>query len=299
MARYLRDLSEGAGGIAATIRDLYYKLLEELIDYKDRLIEEGCDSEARVVDSLRKNLSEAVENGLDFSQEMLTGMLSVFEDGVTESEYELLEWVNKVLHGFNNVEIQANSSFTELWAMFREALIAMDEDAYVILQSIMDNINQITIQAMHMRETIRDANGEVTGVQHTNNGLVTRTDTSFSEGGVVDYTGPAAVHGSKSNPEIVFNADAAAKLYNYVVNTPDLLKSAFANIAADSSMLKGVSQINNAPNIGDININITGNADADTVLKFKQLAGQLRDEVVKSLNESMNRRGIIRSPRTI
>ncbi len=45
----------------------------------------------------------------------------------------------------------------------------------------------------------------------------------FKEGGIVDYTGDAAVHGSKAKPEVVFNSTDAKKLYDLVHNTDSLI----------------------------------------------------------------------------
>lgn len=46
----------------------------------------------------------------------------------------------------------------------------------------------------------------------------------YSNGGVVDYTGLAMLHGGSGYEEVVFNSGDAAKLFNYVQNTPDLVK---------------------------------------------------------------------------
>ena len=45
----------------------------------------------------------------------------------------------------------------------------------------------------------------------------------FAQGGVVDYTGIAMVHGTKQKSETVFNANDSAKLYEMVHNTPNLM----------------------------------------------------------------------------
>ena len=47
----------------------------------------------------------------------------------------------------------------------------------------------------------------------------------YAQGGVVDYTGIAMVHGRKNAPETVFNANDSAKLYELVHNTPNLMAS--------------------------------------------------------------------------
>lgn len=269
--------------------------MEKLFVYRDELAKVGADATAKMVNDIAVGMSRAMINGIEFSEDMLN-TLGKFID---EENIACLNSVNQIIGYLTDLKISGSNEFDQLWQEFRAAMIQMDKDSFEVLQGVLNNINTVTQAAMVMKETIKNEDGDVTGVQWTNNGIATRTDTAFSEGGVVDYTGPAKVHGSHANPEIVFNAEQAAKLYNYVVNTPDLLKSAFAGITADSSMLKGASQVNNAPSIGDININISGNADADTVNSFRKIAGQIREEVVRSLNESMSRRGITRSPRMV
>lgn len=297
LAKYLYELAEAAGFVGGAIgeveeemADVTQTILDELAAYRDKLAEEGDMIMSKMIDDLHQNMTNAVANGMEFSEEMLNNMRKAIESG----DLDCLNAVRRMLGYYNELTTKGTTNFSEMQQFFRIAMKQMDEDAFIILQGIMNNIDLVRQATANMQSEMRrtpSSGGAIDPKRWEN--------VSFAAGGVIDYTGPAAVHGSKSNPEVVFNADAAAKLYNYVVNTPDLLKSAFAGITADSSMLKGASQINNSPRIGDININISGNADADTVLKFKQLAGQLRDEVVKSLNDSMNRRGIMRSPRVI
>jgi hypothetical protein len=43
---------------------------------------------------------------------------------------------------------------------------------------------------------------------------------SYSEGGVIDYSGIAQVHGSSNSPEVMFNSSQASKLYEIVKNLP-------------------------------------------------------------------------------
>ena len=52
----------------------------------------------------------------------------------------------------------------------------------------------------------------------------------YAEGGVAKHTGLAYMDGTPANPEIVFNSNDAAKLYNLVHNTPDLVSKMFKSI---------------------------------------------------------------------
>ena len=268
-------------------------LLDELAAYRDRFVAEGDILMSSMIDDLIQGMETALNSGFEFSSEIIDAMRTAIETG----DLDFLNAVRNMIGYYNTFAETGIVDINEMSKCFTQALSLLNDNQQMVLQSMYDNILTVLGAASEMQKVVANAQFNAKGPNGSS--LIGTEITPYSEGGVVDYTGPAAVHGSKSHPEVVFNADAAAKLYNYVVNTPDLLKSAFAGITADSSMLKGASQINNAPSIGDININISGNADADTVLKFKQLAGQLRDEVVKSLNDSMNRRGIMRSPRVI
>lgn len=78
----------------------------------------------------------------------------------------------------------------------------------------------------------------------------------FANGGTIDYTGLAMVHGSKSNSETAFNATDSKKLYDMVHNTPNLI----ASIVKQSGQLGGFNPSNitnrNSTNNSSINVNI-------------------------------------------
>jgi chromosome segregation ATPase len=58
---------------------------------------------------------------------------------------------------------------------------------------------------------------------------------SHANGGVVNYTGVAMLHGSQQHPETIFNAKDSAKLYDMVHNTPNLM----ANMLSQAHKLSG------------------------------------------------------------
>lgn len=53
---------------------------------------------------------------------------------------------------------------------------------------------------------------------------------SFSTGGVVNFTGPAHLDGTQTDPEVVFNSADAAKLYHLVHTTPNLVDKLIGNV---------------------------------------------------------------------
>ena len=55
---------------------------------------------------------------------------------------------------------------------------------------------------------------------------------SFSTGGVVNFTGPAHLDGTQTDPEVVFNSADAAKLYHLVHTTPNLVDKLMGDVQA-------------------------------------------------------------------
>lgn len=65
----------------------------------------------------------------------------------------------------------------------------------------------------------------------------------FSQGGVIDYTGVAMVHGRKNAPETVFNANDSAKLYELVHNTPNLMANMLNQVKGAIGKTGNVSNV--------------------------------------------------------
>ena len=63
----------------------------------------------------------------------------------------------------------------------------------------------------------------------------------YSSGGVADYTGLAMLHGRKNAPELIFNANDSAKLYEMIHNTPNLM----ADMLTQANKLAGFKIANN------------------------------------------------------
>lgn len=105
----------------------------------------------------------------------------------------------------------------------------------------------------------------------------------YSQGGVVDYTGVAMLHGRKNAPEIIFNAKDSAKLYDLVHNTPNLM----ANVAAEAQKIFKLSLGNNSNTnnssvaIGAINVYANNPSELTRNLD-KQLDQYFRTKLTQS-----------------
>ena len=63
-------------------------------------------------------------------------------------------------------------------------------------------------------------------------GAKIRRGSSFATGGVVNFTGPAHLDGTQTDPEVIFNSADAAKLYHLVHTTPNLVDKLIGNVQA-------------------------------------------------------------------
>lgn len=256
---------------------------EEFIKIISDALDKGDDEIIRYFSNLGKSMAEAEADGKEFSKQM-----SVHIADIAKQLWEMRGSMS-------------DEAFSRMWQNFCNDVAIADNALYVHGQNMVNNYAAIANAAQAtatIMSQITTANGQTQTSMSAKKAIGNAPLHQYAHGGVVDYTGPAQVHGSKANPEVVFNADAAAKLYEYVVSTPNLLKAAFEG-AVGSVSVRNVGQPSTSASVGDIILNISGNADGTTVAELKKVASELKEEVVKSLNESMSRRGIMRSPRTI
>ena len=256
---------------------------EEFIKIISDALDKGDDEIIRYFSNLGKSMAEAEADGKEFSKQM-----SVHIADIAKQLWEMRGSMS-------------DEAFSRMWQNFCNDVAIADNALYVHGQNMVNNYAAIANAAQAtatIMSQITTANGQTQTSMSAKKAIGNAPLHQYAHGGVVDYTGPAQVHGSKANPEVVFNADAAAKLYEYVVSTPNLLKAAFEG-AVGSVSVRNVGQPSTSASVGDIILNISGNADGTTVAELKKVASELKEEVIKSLNESMSRRGIMRSPRTI
>lgn len=105
---------------------------------------------------------------------------------------------------------------------------------------------------------------------------------SFRDGGIIDYTGLANVHGSKSNPEYVFNTPQFKALGQVIAN-------AISIPAFYGRPLARSYDPQPAFNIGTL-VNIEGNATKETAQEVR-IAGE---EVLSKLIKTLNKQGVRR-----
>ena len=115
----------------------------------------------------------------------------------------------------------------------------------------------------------------------------------FSQGGLVDYTGLAMVHGSQSKPEAFLNASQTAQIKEALEAThgkENLLKGLHSTVDKLHSLIHNINTINNSKNY-DINI-----APGAVVINVDELANSYDVEELSA--DIMNRMAAIASKAT-
>lgn len=302
LTKLAHDTKDAASGIGAAftdaaqiakaaLDDLIAKLREAAANFE----EEGNTVGAKMLNSIARYLEQVKDLGIEMSAETSAKLYELLLncDDVTRN------MIMNLISRFIDMKRSGVAEFDELWGAFVRDVSEADTSLFNGGKNMLSNLQTLWESLMQVKQEAQQV-GMHGGYDHPTWRTVSdKIIQPYAEGGVIDYTGPAMVHGKLNAPEVVFNAQAASKLFNYVTQTPNLIAAA---LAQGSGMLKGYGSASTSlagGDMGDININIAGNADASTVNELKRVAAGIKDDVIKTLNDSLRRRGITRSPRTV
>lgn len=303
LTRLAHDTKDAASGIGAAftdaaqiakaaLDDLIAKLREAAANFE----EEGNTVGAKMLNSIARYLEQVKDLGIEMSAETSAKLYELLLNCDDATRNMIMNLISR----FIDMKRSGVAEFDELWGAFVRDVSEADTSLFNGGSNMLANLQELWKALMQVRTEAENVGRMATDMRYTGkSGKAYETLTPYANGGVVDYTGPAMVHGKASSPEVVFNAQAASKLFNYVTQTPNLIAAA---LAQGSGMLKGYGSASTSlagGDMGDININIAGNADASTVNELKRVAAGIKDDVIKTLNDSLRRRGITRSPRTV
>lgn len=108
----------------------------------------------------------------------------------------------------------------------------------------------------------------------------------YSDGGVIDFTGIAPVHGGVNNAETVFNAGQSKELYEFVKNQIPRINSSFNQQKMANSVMNG--QLERFGFRFDKLINVEGNVDKSVMPRLEETA----KGTLNMLKREFNKRGI-------
>lgn len=299
LTRLAHDAQDATGGVGAAVKTVVTSIDDLIVKLR-----EAADVAALAGDTIGEKMLDSIANALERMKELGVEM----SEETSQKLYDLLSnsdnvtknMIMNMLSRFSEMKKNGVAEFDELWGRFIQDVTSADTSLFNGGSNMLANLQELWKALMQVRAEAENVGRMATDIRYTGkSGKAYETLKPYANGGVVDYTGPAMVHGKASSPEVVFNAQAASKLFNYVTQTPNLIAAA---LAQGSGMLKGYGSASTSlagGDMGDININIAGNADASTVNELKRVAAGIKDDVIKTLNDSLRRRGITRSPRTV
>ncbi len=92
------------------------------------------------------------------------------------------------------------------------------------------------------------------------------TDTTgFKDGGTIDFTGYAAVHGTPSEPETVLNNEQGKGLHKFLTDIPSLTKNIMSQVYNNLSSLSIPSLQKLQPSVGDVSNKYEINFNIDKI----------------------------------
>jgi hypothetical protein len=121
-------------------------------------------------------------------------------------------------------------------------------------------------------DKLNEAKKAIAGMSNLN--LSVGVGGSYADGGVVNYTGLAAVHGTPSQSEVVLNSSQGAKLYNFIRNLPGI-------VVPKQPQLTGSK--NPVTMSFDNLININGNVDRNVMPRLEDLTNQVVERLTRQL----------------
>ncbi len=242
---------------------VYDERIKEYEDYKK--------SWEDVVDSYKKaqnDLTTASILGSDWRESIYnkdTGVLNSFADNYSYFQDRLHNVIEPQITDVQNIV-----SAYENQINIHNDLKTAQENFLSFYTEYSNKFSELTNQQTEAVKRLNEAinNGNAAGIlagasQVGVTSVITGIGGSYADGGVIDYTGIAKVHGTKSRPEIVFNAAQAQKLYELVMNNPG---NYFRDQVADNIASQMRDSVNNISNVSNRNVSnnsytwaITGN----------------------------------------
>ncbi len=304
----VRELQEQLKSANSDIEDLQY-------DRKNSLLEDGLNKQLDAIQKERDAELQSIEDTYNARIESLEAQLERVESNArseADIRRETFELINKGGQQLYNDLIEYNRRFgsgidNEVKAKWENAYTSLQVfgdgeinvlDTLNLLAEKMNDFDIATQSAAKSAERLADALAQqkthsdpMTDEGDYYSGLV-NVKGSHKNGGVIDYTGLAMLHGTPSNPEAVVNSDQVGNFFKALQN-PYTISSLISNSMAKnvSGLTSGLSAITNNSNISNtpsIVVNVTGNATPDTVMALKSVANSWLDQAEKRIFSKMN-----------
>lgn len=316
----MKDLvSEGIDAQLEAVKkliDAYSDSLDsakDLYDYQKKIAEKS-DAVSEIEKQLAAYQGDTSQETRATIQKLQEDLKKANED-LQDTEYDrYVSDTKKLLDEFyTDYEDVLNSKLDDVDALVEELIGAVNSNAEIILNTIREATDQVGIGISDEITGIWGGDSPDWGTISSNSDLITEkmssvleavnaiyrntclmsgesATMSFASGGLVDYTGKANVHGTKSKPELMLNAGDTKnflELRDILRKMPQIdLSMRTSAMKVDTSVPEIASMLNAAGNegytFGDINIEI------DHVENYDDFVSQLqRDKKFEGMIQAM------------
>lgn len=263
--------------------------IKEIYDAKINSIEKVHDAE---INSLQASLNAVTENArteseiraeaIDLingkSQQFYNDLIqynNVYGDGIKQNVVNL--WNN----AYMSLQTFGNGQIDVLWTL--NSLALKMNDFSISTQNAANAMSKLADES----ERANDAKKVNISNSYSNEDRARMKSFNvpgFANGGVIDYTGPAQVHGTGSRPELALNNFDVKKLYEYIHSTPDLVSSMLSKISVEKNIFtnRNISSISPV-----VNINVGGDATENTLNELRQIGKSIGEDVRKSIYKDL------------
>lgn len=292
-----KEQYDSAKNAASSLIDEQISKIENLRDetekYYDDLISAKEDANSETEKEIKlAELQEALYNaqtqrnqrvyieGVGFTWKSDSNAIKEAQDSLNEyqKEQEIVELEKQKENALKELDNQIDSwnKYKESWDNIADEYelqqdkiilvqtLGADAEA-AILQKRIDVLNAFRNQYVNILRDVSSFSGSNSVSNATGGTSLSSNIPGFSNGGVVDYTGYAKVHGSFNRPEIMLNNNQASNLYSMLnrPRTESLFKGSGSNSSViynfDSLVLPNVTNSTQFINELKSRINITNN----------------------------------------
>ena len=275
----LNNFAEEEQEITESIREDQETLAQSFIDNQVKILEAQIEALEKRKEAYEKYFEEidalAEEEERAATMQDLAKQISALSGGHDAATNSLRKDLMSQMEDLRKEEEEARREAA------REAVIQDIDDQVEQLNTQLEKVNESLNMIVAL---IANSSDNIAVEIGTDGNMIFKKDgkawSPYAEGGLVDYTGPAIVHGSPSSPEAFLSAQDTKNM--------QLLFAALNSVMSQSSIITQNSDINNNSNSVTVeNINITTtelNNDQD----FRN-AGQLFAE---EFNKAIKQRGL-------
>lgn len=213
LTKYRNDYNTYKNKLKVIVND-EIATLNNSIDAKNKEI----SAKQKQIDTLnqqKEDISKIYQDEVTALNNQKNEMNAIYQDQKEKLDNYITELTNSV----NGEKTELDNRITN-WSNYRDEWNKIADDVIATSQAV--NAATQSKSTDVVEEIINIKNSDENALQKAKR-LMELARRGYSEGGTIDYTGYAAVHGSKQRSETVFNANDSAKLYDMVHNSPNII----------------------------------------------------------------------------